>query len=52
MELAKTILDRPEFVLVCKLTLQKVVLRLLLRLEAEGRILKPCLIHSDIQSSK
>lgn len=47
MELAKPILDWPEFDLVCKLTLQKVVPRLLLPLEAEGRVLKPCLIHGD-----
>ena len=48
MDLAKPILNWPEFDLVCKLTLQKVVPRLLLPLETDGRILKPCLIHGDV----
>ena len=47
MELAKPILQWPEFDVVCDLTLQKVVPRLLLPLQAEGRILKPCLLHGD-----
>jgi len=47
MELAKPILNWPEFDVVCDLTLQKVVPRLLLPLQAEGRVLKPCLIHGD-----
>ncbi|KAF2759828.1 hypothetical protein EJ05DRAFT_311323 [Pseudovirgaria hyperparasitica] len=47
MELAKPILLWPEFNTVCKLTLEKVVPRLLLPLQAEGRFLKPCLIHGD-----
>ncbi|CAN9281041.1 unnamed protein product [Alternaria alternata] len=47
MELAKPILQWPEFDVVCDLTLQKVVPRLLLPLQAEGRVLKPCLIHGD-----
>lgn len=52
VELARPILNWPEFDLVCKLTLQKVVPRLLLPLEAEGRILKPCLIHGDVWDGK
>lgn len=47
MELAKPILQWPEFDVVCDLTLQKVVPRLLLPLQAEGRILNPCLLHGD-----
>lgn len=47
MDLAKAILNWPHFDAVCKLTLEKVVPRLLLPLQAEGRILKPCLIHGD-----
>lgn len=47
MELAKPILKRPEFDVVCKLTLEKVVPRLLLPLQADGRTLKPCLVHGD-----
>ena len=52
MDLAKPILNWPEFDLVCKLTLQKVVPRLLLPLEADGRVLKPCLIHGDCWDGK
>ncbi|KAH0558739.1 hypothetical protein GP486_004615 [Trichoglossum hirsutum] len=47
MELAKPILKWPEFDIVCKLTLEKVVPRLLLPLQSDGRILKPCLLHGD-----
>jgi protein-ribulosamine 3-kinase len=47
MELIKHDLKWPEFVVVCKLTLRKVVPRLLLPLQAEGRVLKPSLIHGD-----
>jgi protein-ribulosamine 3-kinase len=47
MELAKPILKWPEFDVVCRLTLEKVVPRLLLPLQSEGRSLKPCLIHGD-----
>ena len=47
MRLARPILKWSEFDVVCDLTLQKVVPRLLLPLQAEGRILKPCLIHGD-----
>ena len=47
MSLAKPILRWPEFDAVCKLTLEIVVPRLLLPLQANGRMLKPCLIHGD-----
>ncbi len=47
MSLAKPILAWREFDLVCRLTLEKVVPRLLLPLQSEGRVLKPCLIHGD-----
>ncbi|KAL9632316.1 MAG: hypothetical protein Q9204_003846 [Flavoplaca sp. TL-2023a] len=47
MNLAKPILQWPEFDIVCKLTLEKVVPRLLLPLQSEGRVLKPCLVHGD-----
>ncbi|KAI9761516.1 MAG: hypothetical protein M1840_001779 [Geoglossum simile] len=39
---------RPEFRHLCKLTLGKVIPRLLGPLQAEGRIIKPCLVHGDI----
>ncbi|KAI9769111.1 MAG: hypothetical protein M1840_004462 [Geoglossum simile] len=47
MELAKPILKWREFDVVCKLTLEKVVPRLLLPLQSDGRTLKPCLVHGD-----
>jgi protein-ribulosamine 3-kinase len=47
MDLAKPILKWPEFDVVCELTLGKVVPRLLLPLQSEGRMLKPCLMHGD-----
>ena len=47
MNLAKPILNWPEFDIVCKLTLEIVVPRLLLPLQSDGRVLKPCLIHGD-----
>ena len=47
MRLAKKILNWPEFDAVCDLTLAKVVPRLLLPLQSEGRTLKPCLMHGD-----
>ena len=47
MDLAKPILQWPEFDIVCRLTLEKVVPRLLLPLQAEGRTLKPSLLHGD-----
>ena len=36
-----------EFQIVCDLTLEKVVPRLLEPLQSEGRSIKPCLIHGD-----
>ena len=47
MELAKLMLNWPEFDVVCRITLEKVVPRLLLPLQSDGRILKPCLLHGD-----
>lgn len=47
MDLARPILQRPEFGIVCKLTLEKVVPRLLLPLQSEGRVLKSSLLHGD-----
>jgi protein-ribulosamine 3-kinase len=47
MDLAKPILQWPEFDVVCKLTLEKVVPRLLLPLQSDGRVLKPSLVHGD-----
>ena len=52
MDLAKPILKWPEFDVVCKLTLEKVVPRLLLPLQSGGRVLKPCLIHGDCWDGK
>lgn len=46
-ELAKLILKWLEFDAVCKLTLENIVPRLLLPLQADGRVLKPCLVHRD-----
>ncbi|KAL8951205.1 MAG: hypothetical protein Q9222_002808 [Ikaeria aurantiellina] len=47
MDLAKPMLSWPEFDIVCRLTLEKVVPRLLLPLQSKGRVLKPCLLHGD-----
>ncbi|OAF56249.2 hypothetical protein VC83_06676 [Pseudogymnoascus destructans] len=47
MDLARPILQWPEFDIVCKLTLEKVVPRLLLPLQSDGRVLKSSLIHGD-----
>jgi len=47
MGLAKSKLEWPKFDAVCDLTLEKVVLRLLLPLQSEGRTLKPCLLHGN-----
>ncbi|KAH8591854.1 Fructosamine/Ketosamine-3-kinase [Bisporella sp. PMI_857] len=47
MKLVKHYLKWPEFEVVCEITLRKVVPRLLLPLQAEGRVLKPSLIHGD-----
>ena len=44
MRLAKPILNWPEFDAVCDLTLEKVVPRLLLPLQSEGRTIEPCLV--------
>jgi protein-ribulosamine 3-kinase len=38
----------PEFQHVCKLTLEKVIPRLLGPLQAEGRSIKPCLVQGDL----
>ena len=38
----------PEFQHVCRLTLNKVIPRLLRPLQSEGRSIKPCLIHGDL----
>jgi protein-ribulosamine 3-kinase len=48
MELVKHYPKWSEFEVVCELTLRKVVPRLLLPLQAEGRVLKPSLIHAFI----
>ena len=52
MSLAKPILQWPEFNIVCDLTLEKVVPRLLLPLQSDGRTLKPCLVHGDCWDGK
>ncbi|KAM4057262.1 fructosamine kinase domain-containing protein [Hirsutella rhossiliensis] len=47
VDLANPILSWPEFATIAELTLDKVVPRLLLPLQADGRSLKPCLVHGD-----
>ncbi|KAK4447250.1 Fructosamine kinase-domain-containing protein [Podospora aff. communis PSN243] len=47
INLASLIFNSPAFNTISKLLLAKVVPRLLLPLQAEGRVLKPCLIHGD-----
>ncbi|KAK1830453.1 Fructosamine kinase-domain-containing protein [Podospora conica] len=47
IDLASPVLQWPEFDLVSRLVLEKVVPRLLLPLQSEGRVLKPSLIHGD-----
>ncbi|MCJ1430405.1 hypothetical protein MMC29_008323, partial [Sticta canariensis] len=47
VEVAKPILNSREFDIVSKLTLEKVVPRLLHPLQENGRVLKPSLIHGD-----
>jgi protein-ribulosamine 3-kinase len=47
IELAKSVFNWPEFDVLCALTLSKVVPRLLLPLQSNGRVLKPCLLHGD-----
>jgi len=38
----------PEFKVLCDLTLEKVIPRLLEPLQSEGRSIKPCLVHGDL----
>jgi protein-ribulosamine 3-kinase len=38
----------PEFQAVCRLTIEKVIPRLLEPLQSEGRSIKPCLVHGDL----
>lgn len=40
--------DWPEFYKICDLILEKVIPRLLAPLQAEGRAIKPCLVHGDL----
>ena len=40
--------DWPEFKVVCALVLEKVIPRLLVPLQSEGRTIKPCLVHGDL----
>jgi fructosamine-3-kinase len=47
IKLATVVLQWPHFEVVANLTLEKVVPRLLLPLQADGRVLKPCLVHGD-----
>jgi fructosamine-3-kinase len=47
IDLAVPFLQWPEFNIVSRLTLEKVVPRLLLPLQSDGRILKPSLIHGN-----
>ncbi|KAF1998177.1 hypothetical protein P154DRAFT_439778, partial [Amniculicola lignicola CBS 123094] len=47
MDVAKPVFDWPEFDRLCDLTLERVVPRLLLPLQENGRVLKPSLIHGD-----
>lgn len=47
MELAKPILNWPDFDVVCNLILERVIPRLLCPLQENGRTLKPSLIHGD-----
>lgn len=44
---ASPILQWPEFDVVARLALDAVVPRLLLPLQSDGRVLKPCLVHGD-----
>lgn len=47
VEVAKPIMNRTDFAKFSALVIEKVVPRLLLPLQAEGRVLKPCLLHGD-----
>ncbi|KAF2643085.1 hypothetical protein P280DRAFT_496801, partial [Massarina eburnea CBS 473.64] len=38
----------PEFDVVCRLIVEKVIPRLLTPLQSEGRSIKPCLVHGDL----
>jgi Fructosamine kinase. len=41
----------PEFAAVCKLVLDKVIPRLLKPLQINGRTIKPCLVHGDMDEN-
>lgn len=47
IELASPVLGWTEFDVVSRLVLEKVVPRLLLPLQSDGRVLKPSLVHGD-----
>jgi protein-ribulosamine 3-kinase len=47
MEMAMPRMNSPEFNIVCRLTLDKVVPRLLIPLQENGRVLEPSLVHGD-----
>lgn len=47
IDLASPVLQSPEFDVVSKLVLEKVVPRLFLPLQSDGRVLKPSLVHED-----
>jgi protein-ribulosamine 3-kinase len=47
LSLAKTGLAWPEFDRLGQMVLESVIPRLLLPLQANGRIIKPCLVHGD-----
>lgn len=47
MEMAVRRMQSIEFDILCRLTLDKVVERLLVPLQEDGRVLKPSLIHGD-----
>lgn len=47
MDCVKAAFNWPEFDILCKLTIDKVVPRLLLPLQSGGQTIKPCLVHGD-----
>lgn len=47
IDIASPMLQWPEFDIVARMTLDKVVPRLLLPLQSDGRVLKPSLVHGD-----
>ncbi|KAK4202422.1 Fructosamine kinase-domain-containing protein [Triangularia verruculosa] len=47
IDLASPVLEWPEFDIMSRLVLNKVVPRLLLPLQSDGRVLKPSLVHGD-----